>query len=276
MPFKRRFKDKYAGSSTKNASVVRTLFDLFLLFQGCNLSRSCEQYYKRFPLVVTGHNAGKYDFLFLLKAIVEYAMNEFLTITRQDGTKYRIPLLKNPPKTIFKSTNEIVGFTLQFSCPNHDCHCKLPVDVRSEKRLKGEKVTACPFSRKLRFLDTFLFTSAGVEKMVEDLNAAQTIENVPLTKAFSACYLFAQNTGFNSDQFIRMTRGKLVYPYEFGNHLRDLENQTTPPPPSAFQSVLRDSKELDETSWNDFVSTWNLFKIRSLKDLLRLYNILDW
>ena len=276
MPFKRRFKDKYAGSSTKNASVVRTLFDLFLLFQGCNLSRSCEQYYKRFPLVVTGHNAGKYDFLFLLNAIVEYAMNEVLTITRQDGTKYRIPLLKNPPKTIFKSTNEIVGFTLQFSCPNHDCHCKLPVDVRSEKRLKGEKVTACPFSRKLRFLDTFLFTSAGVEKMVEDLNAAQTIENVPLTKAFSACYLFAQNTGFNSDQFIRMTRGKLVYPYEFGNHLRDLENQTTPPPPSAFQSVLRDSKELDETSWNDFVSTWNLFKIRSLKDLLRLYNILDW
>ena len=29
MPFKRRFKDKYAGSSPENASVVRTLFDLF-------------------------------------------------------------------------------------------------------------------------------------------------------------------------------------------------------------------------------------------------------
>ena len=28
MPFKRRFKDKYAGSSPENASVVRTLFDL--------------------------------------------------------------------------------------------------------------------------------------------------------------------------------------------------------------------------------------------------------
>ena len=29
MPFKSRFKDKYAGSSPENASVVRTLFDLF-------------------------------------------------------------------------------------------------------------------------------------------------------------------------------------------------------------------------------------------------------
>ena len=29
MPFKRLFKDKYAGSSPENASVVRTLFDLF-------------------------------------------------------------------------------------------------------------------------------------------------------------------------------------------------------------------------------------------------------
>ena len=32
MPFKRQFKDKYAGSSPENASVVRTLFDLFLSF----------------------------------------------------------------------------------------------------------------------------------------------------------------------------------------------------------------------------------------------------
>ena len=30
MPFKRRFRDKYAGSSPENASVVRTLFDLFV------------------------------------------------------------------------------------------------------------------------------------------------------------------------------------------------------------------------------------------------------
>ena len=29
MPFGRRFKDKYAGSSPENASVVRTLYDLF-------------------------------------------------------------------------------------------------------------------------------------------------------------------------------------------------------------------------------------------------------
>ena len=29
MPLKIRFKDKYAGSSPENASVVRTLFDLF-------------------------------------------------------------------------------------------------------------------------------------------------------------------------------------------------------------------------------------------------------
>ena len=29
MPFKRRFTNKYAGSSPENASVVRTLFDLF-------------------------------------------------------------------------------------------------------------------------------------------------------------------------------------------------------------------------------------------------------
>ena len=32
MPFKRRFKDKYAGSSPENASVVRTLFDLLYVW----------------------------------------------------------------------------------------------------------------------------------------------------------------------------------------------------------------------------------------------------
>ena len=31
MPFKRLFKDKYAGSSPENASVVRTLFELLLV-----------------------------------------------------------------------------------------------------------------------------------------------------------------------------------------------------------------------------------------------------
>ena len=37
MPFKRRFKDKYAGRSPENASVVRTLFDLFFAFFLCYL-----------------------------------------------------------------------------------------------------------------------------------------------------------------------------------------------------------------------------------------------
>ena len=38
MPFKRLFRDKYAGSTPENASVVRTLFDLFfLLFLFCLL-----------------------------------------------------------------------------------------------------------------------------------------------------------------------------------------------------------------------------------------------
>ena len=32
MPFKRLFEDKYVGSSPENASVVRTLFDLFTFF----------------------------------------------------------------------------------------------------------------------------------------------------------------------------------------------------------------------------------------------------
>ena len=33
MPFKRRFTDKYTGSLPENASVVRTLFDLFYNYQ---------------------------------------------------------------------------------------------------------------------------------------------------------------------------------------------------------------------------------------------------
>ena len=37
MPFKRRFKDKYAGSSPENASVVRTLFDLLFFVLSCPL-----------------------------------------------------------------------------------------------------------------------------------------------------------------------------------------------------------------------------------------------
>ena len=38
MPCKRRFKDKYAGSSPENASVVRTLFDLFFHKMNASIS----------------------------------------------------------------------------------------------------------------------------------------------------------------------------------------------------------------------------------------------
>ena len=42
MPFKRRFKDKYAGSSPENASVVQTLFDFFSVSWSEDVSQFCD------------------------------------------------------------------------------------------------------------------------------------------------------------------------------------------------------------------------------------------
>ena len=245
------------------------------ILKGCNLARSCDRYYRKFPLMVVAHNAARYDYLFLLRGLVEYVTNHTTTYRRNNGTIYRVPLLNGPPSVIFKNQNEVVGLTLSFVCPSEECHCKDNKETNLENRLKGLSSRACPFTRKIKLIDSFLFTNASLTKMVEDLHVARNTENITLEKAFSACHRFACDTGFSEEQFQRMTDGKLHFPYEYGESLQDLENQKTPPPPTAFRSLLKDSASLDHESWQSFLKSWELFKITSLKELLRLYNIID-
>ena len=244
--------------------------------KGCNLGRSCDKYYQKFPLCILAHNGARYDFLFLLRGLAEHAMNEYVTYTRDDGSVYRLPLLRSTPRVVFKTTNEVVGLTLAFTCPRENCQCKTPDHTRLEKRLKGEKSRSCPYTRKLKFIDSFLFTNASLDKMVNDLNVAGTNENLSLDKIFPACRNFANTMGFSQAQFKRITEGKLHYPYEYLDCLKDLELQTTPPPPTAFKSLLKNSPAFAEEAWDNFKETWALFKIQSMKHLLKLYNTIDW
>ena len=218
-------------------------------------------------------NGSRYDNLFLVRALIEHGITEKITYTAKDGSQYTKPLLKGTPTICYKSVNEPIGLTFQYSCPFEVCVCQTPRKTSIEARMKGEKRGSCPFARKIKVIDTMLFIPASLSSQIEDLHASRISRGISLEEAFPSCYKFGRSQGYSESMLQTYVKGKFFFPYEYAECWSKMANQKEPPPPTAFSSILRDSEGLTTEEYAEFVKSWEMFEVDSLSTLLKIYNI---
>ena len=221
------------------------------------------------------HYGSKYDHLLVLRALLEYGSKEVITYTRQNGTTYRRKLLRGEPRAIFKSENEIISLSFKFTCPFELCACRMSREEREHLKLEEKPLRPCPFARKLRFIDTFLFTNCSLDKMITGLHQARVKEGLPLDQAFYSTVRYARSLHLSPRQTEILISKKLTMPFEALTTVEAMINQTTCPPPSYFKSVLKGKKGLTAQEMNDFRQVWDECNVQNLYQLFTWYNILD-
>ena len=114
-----------------------------------------------------------------------------------------------------------------------------------------------PKYHTIRFIDSFKFMPASLEKLVNDLPKDNCI-----------------NLGsyYSGDKFNLLAR-KGVYPYEYMDSLEKLK-ETALPPKEAFYSRLNDGGISDE-DYTHAQNVWKTFKMKYFKDYHELYNKVD-
>ena len=114
-----------------------------------------------------------------------------------------------------------------------------------------------PKYHTIRFIDSFKFMAASLEKLVNNLPKDDCI-----------------NLGsyYSGDKFNLLAR-KGVYPYEYMDSLEKLK-ETALPPKEAFYSRLNDGGISDE-DYAHAQNVWKKFKMKSFKDYHELYNKVD-
>ena len=210
-----------------------------------------------------------------VKALILHGMSEEISYRRPNGSVYKRPLLKEKPRIIFKSANEIMGLSFRFTCPFEQCACKMSTKTRAEKRLKGLKTPSCPFQRRIKCVDTFLFTGVSLQSMVQDLHVSVGKRGIDKALGFPICKEYSVQQSYTKEQFEALIRSKSFFPYELCTSWIGMESQVSPPAPEDFASLLTDSKGLTPCEHEEFVEIWRLFEIQSLAHLLRFYNIAD-
>ena len=128
------------------------------------------------------------------------------------------------------------------------------IQVGSYTSKKGETK---PLHHQIRFIDSFKFMAASLDKLVNNL-PKDDFNNV---KRY-----------YRDDKLSLLTR-KGVYPYEYMNSPERLK-ETQLPPKEAFYSRLNDEGIRDE----DYAlaqKVWKTFEMKNLEDYLNLYNRVD-
>ena len=136
------------------------------------------------------------------------------------------------------------------------------IQVRSYmKKVKNEKGEPAEKEIKvyhtIRFIDSIKFMADSLDKLVNNLPKDDFI-NLSLY--------------YSGDKFNLLTR-KGVYPYEYMDSLKKLE-ETKLPPKEAFYSRLNDGGISDE-DYAHAQKVWRVFKMEHLKDYHELYNKAD-
>ena len=221
------------------------------------------------------HYGSKYDFLLVLRALMEYGSKDVVTYHRHDGTTYSRKLLKGEPRAIFKSESEIVSLSFRFSCPFEFCTCQLPRVEREHLRLEGKPCVPCPFQRKIRFIDTYLFINFSLDKMIAGLHEARVKENIPLDKAFLTTVRYARSLNLSDHQIDVLISKKLKMPFETLTSVEAMIAKTTCPEATEFSSVLYGKEGLSEQEMTDFRYVWDTCNVRNLHQLFTWYNVLD-
>ena len=193
-----------------------------------------------------------------------------------DGSKITKPLLRKKPKILFRSLNEIISISLQFTCPNVGfCPCQIDKTIRKQKRLKGEITQSCPWSRTLKFIDGYLFTNASMEKCVQDMHNYSRKTGISLDKIFPDLYNYCDHMGYSDQQFKSLCKSKLFFPYEKVENFQQALDFKHKPTKSDFKSILRNTEGLNDQEYAEFSEFWDMFQFDSLLSLLKLYNITD-
>ena len=207
---------------------------------------------------------------------MEYGSNDVITYTKHDGTTYSRKLLKGEPRAIFKSENEIVSLSFRFRCPFELCSCQLSKVERDHIRIEAKRpCVPCPFSRKIRFVDTYLFTNFSLDKMIAGLHEARIKENIPLERAFFSTVNYARSLNLSPHQTDILVSKKLKMPFESLTSVEAMISKTTCPEPEEFSSVLTGSEKLTDAEMADFRHVWNTCNVRNLYQLFTWYNVLD-
>ena len=127
--------------------------------------------------------------------------------------------------------------------------------VKNEKGEPAEK--EIKVYHTIRFIDSIKFMADSLDKLVNNLPEDDFI-NLSLY--------------YSGDKFNLLTR-KGVYPYEYMDSLKKLE-ETKLPPKEAFYSRLNDGGISDEDYAHD-KKVWKMFNMKTLKDYHELYNEVD-
>lgn len=107
---------------------------------------------------------------------------------------------------------------------------------------------------KLRFLDSFRFLPASLEKLTKSLSPEQFVE---IKRYFPDCRKF------------NLIKQKGVFPYSYVNDIEKL-NESSLPSHNDFYDVLR-SENVSEDDYKRAVEVWNLFECKTLGDYSDLY-----
>ena len=221
------------------------------------------------------HYGSKYDHLLVLRALLEYGAKDVITYSRHNGETYSRKLLKGVPRAIFKNENEIVSLSFRFTCPFELCTCQMSRVEREHLKLEGNPVRPCPFARKVRFFDTFLFTNCSLDKMITGLHEARNREGLALDQVFYSTVQYARSLNLSPRQTEILISKKLKMPFESLTTVEAMIAQTTCPPASYFKSVLKGEEGLTTEEMNDFKKVWDECNVQNLYQLFTWYNVLD-
>ncbi|KAK6998843.1 hypothetical protein BgiMline_008450 [Biomphalaria glabrata] len=113
----------------------------------------------------------------------------------------------------------------------------------------------------LRFIDSNLFLSASLEKLVQNLVDAQ----VDSTEKFKHTL---EMTGKDAD-LLKLLQRKQVYPYEYFTQLEVFKEKRLPPK-TAFYNSLK-NEHISEKDYAHAQEVWKAFNLKTLEDYHNLY-----
>ena len=168
-----------------------------------------------------------------------------------------------------------MSLSFQFCCPFEFCSCQLSAKEREERKRRGEFVKPCPFQRRIKILDSYLFIGAKLDDIVQQTHIAREKEGKSLETVFPSTLRFLQSKNLSERQIQLVIKKKFSMPYEMCESYRQLEEQVECPSSEQFASFLRGTEGLEETEMNNFREIWNELKIPNLLTLFSWYAQLD-
>ena len=216
----------------------------------------------------------RYDNLLLLRGLMDYACREQITYEGHDGNAYVRPLLACEPRVIFRSENEPLMLEWKYKCPFEQCTCNISSSERRERTHRGEKISPCPFARKIRILDSFLFLPHKLDDLIKGVHEDRGKKGIDLNGAFPVTMNFLRKKQLTTRQISLLINSKLSMPYESVKCFQDLLN-TECPQPKDFVSQLKGTGPLEPADMQSFRVVWEELKIPNWLALWELYVQLD-